>query len=69
MAYQDVLATRLRMERSRIKQTQRQVEEATGVSQGGLSAYENGTKVPTLQVLTCLADYYGASLDYLTGRD
>lgn len=68
MAYEDVLPTRLRMERARVKQTQKQVAEGTGLTASAICNYENGERVPTLQTLAQLADYYGASIDYLVGK-
>ena len=69
MAYEDVLPTRLRMERARLKLTQAQVAESTGLTAAGICNYETGERVPTLQTLSVLADFYGVSLDYLTGRE
>lgn len=68
MAYEDVLPTRLRMERARVKRTQKQVAEATGLTAAAICNYENGERVPTLQTLALLADFYGASIDYLVGK-
>lgn len=69
MAYEDTLATRLRMERARIKQTQSQVSTETGIATANICRYELGEIRPSLQTLTRLADYYGVSLDYLVGLD
>ena len=68
MAYEDVLPTRLRMERARIKKTQKQVAEEIGITAAAICNYENGDRVPTLQTLALLADFYGASIDYLVGK-
>ena len=68
MAYEDMLPTRLRMERARMKQTQKQVAANTGLTASAICNYENGDRVPTLQTLAVLADYYGASIDYLVGK-
>ena len=68
MAYEDALPTRLRMERARIKKTQKQVAEKTGLTAAAICNYENGERVPTLQTLAQLADFYGASIDYLVGK-
>lgn len=43
--------------------------KATGLWPSELSRYENGTRVPRLGKLAALADYYGVSLDVLTGRE
>lgn len=67
MAYNDVLPTRLRMERARTNETQKQVAERTGISAPALCHYEQGTRTPTMQTLRKLAEAYGVSLDYLAG--
>ena len=68
MAYEDELPTKLRMERARVKLTQAQVATKTGLTAAALCNYENGERMPTLQSLSALADFYGVSLDYLVGR-
>lgn len=67
MAYNDVLPTRLRMERARTNETQKQVAERAGISAPSLCTYEQGTRTPTMQTLRKLAEAYGVSLDYLAG--
>ena len=68
MAYEDVLPTRLRMERARVKKTQKDVANETGLTAAAICNYEKGERVPTLQTLAQLADFYGASIDYLVGK-
>lgn len=68
MAYEDALPTALRVERARVKLTQQQVATATGITASALCNYENGERVPTLQTLSRLADFYNISLDSLMGR-
>ena len=68
MAYEDALPTALRVERARIKLTQQQVATATGITAASLCSYENGERMPTLQTLSRLADFYNTSLDKLMGR-
>ena len=48
--------------------TQKQVYEAVGMSAIGYQRYEYGDREPAYQNLIALADYFGVSLDYLTGR-
>ena len=43
--------------------------KTTGLWPSELSRYEHGTRIPRLQKLTALADYYGVSLDVLAGRE
>lgn len=45
--------------------TQAQVAAVTGISQGRLSRYENGRKVPDLSTLDRLLTCYGADLEGL----
>ena len=69
MAYEDILPTRLRMERARVKLTQAQVANETDLTTAAICQYENGDRVPTLQKLQALAAFYNVSLDYLAGRE
>lgn len=49
--------------------TQFDVAVGTGIQPESISAYERGRRIPTLAKLQKLADYYGVSLDVLTGRE
>ena len=49
--------------------TQFEVAVATGIMPQSISAYERGRNVPTLAKLQKLADYYGVSLDAITGHE
>ena len=44
------------------------VAKATGIDQRTLSNYETGKTAPDMCSLIRLADFFGVSLDYLTGR-
>lgn len=44
------------------------VSELCGLERGAVRRYERGERVPTMDALIALADYYGVSLDYLAGR-
>jgi transcriptional regulator with XRE-family HTH domain len=46
--------------------TQIQVAQRTGISQGRLSRYENGRKVPDLATLDRLLTFYGTDLEGLS---
>jgi len=48
--------------------TQKQLGEATGVSERGIQNYELGYRKPNYDMLQALANYFDCSLDYLTGR-
>lgn len=40
----------------------------TGIDQAMLSKYETGARIPPIDVLLLLADFYGVSLDYILCR-
>lgn len=40
----------------------------TGIPQSLLSLYKNGEKMPSVENLRKIADYFGVSVDYLLGR-
>ncbi len=48
--------------------SQTSVAKVLGMSQTGYSKYETGENDIPTQVLICLADFYGTSVDYLLGR-
>ena len=47
---------------------QREIASIIGVTQRTYSNYETGTREPDIETLIRIADYYGISLDMLTGR-
>lgn len=68
MGYTDALATNLRIQRARINARQQDVAAKTGIDQSALSQYENGQRVPSVETVTKLADFYHVTLDALAGR-
>ncbi len=44
------------------------VADAIHISVRTYQRYENNEREPTAPVLVALADFYGVSIDYLTGR-
>ncbi len=68
MLDREKLAERLRMERARKKVTQAEVGKAIGGNAAMICGYENGDNVPSIKNLVALAEYYGVSIDYLTGK-
>ena len=48
--------------------TQKEVAALLHCDQSLYSKYERGERLPPLDLAIRLADYYGVSLDYLTGR-
>ena len=49
--------------------TQRQVYDATGITDVTISRYENNLRIPTLENAKILSKLYGVSLDELTDCD
>ena len=60
--------SRLREIRVANKRKQREVAEYLGIKTRSYQAYEGGTRVPSIDLLIILADYFGVTLDYLVGR-
>ena len=48
--------------------TQKQLADALNISHNTISAYERGTRIPTLDNLVAFASYFDVSIDYLAGR-
>ena len=42
--------------------------KAIGISFSTYQNYESGSRVPTVEMLVKIADFYGVSVDYLMGR-
>ena len=59
---------RLRKLREERRQSRVVVAELCGLSLGAIRYYERGERVPTMDALIAIADYFEVSLDYLTGR-
>lgn len=45
-----------------------ELAEKSGVTQGMISAWLLGKKLPSIASLWILADYFGVDIDYLVGR-
>ena len=61
-------ADRLKECRKNINKTQRDVAADLGITDGGYQKYELGKRVPNMEMLNKLADYFDVSVDYLMGR-
>jgi len=48
--------------------SQAKAAEMTGIPQTNISAYERGVNEPKLSALVSMANAYGVSLEFLTGR-
>lgn len=62
-----ILAERLKLLRTDRHYTQSDVCSKIHLSRSTYSNYENGLRIPTLDILKLLADFYDTSLDYLAG--
>ena len=47
--------------------SQSQLAKETGLSQAGISLWEDGLRVPNAQVIIVLAQYFKVTSDYLLG--
>lgn len=68
-----IFAERLKAEREALKQkdpkwTQEYLAELIGVARPTYTAYENGTKLPSMDTVNKLADIFDVDTDYLHGR-
>lgn len=64
----EILAQRLRECRKQKGLTQLQVAVYCDITEKTYQNYELTTREPKLEILVKIADFYGVSLDYLTGR-
>lgn len=48
--------------------TQLQLQLATGIEQSLISKFESGQRIPPMDTLLVLADFYGVSIDYILMR-
>lgn len=44
------------------------LSQETGITQGMISYWKSGERMPSAENLITLADYFGCSVDYLLGR-
>ena len=48
---------------------QQDLAKALNVTKQSVSNWENGKRLPNIEILILLADFYNCSLDYLVGRE
>lgn len=58
---------RLREERKPVR-SMAAVSELCGLEKSAVRRYERGERLPNMEAMMALADYYEVSLDWLTGR-
>ena len=66
---QETLAQRLFRLRNEKGLTQEAAAEIAGISRVALTRYENGQRMPKMNIVTSLAEAYGVTVDYLMGRE
>lgn len=64
-----ILGYRLRELRKENKMSQEDLGKLLGVTKVSISGYENGTRIPSLDVLHGILDVFSISADYLLGRE
>lgn len=65
---QEIFADRLKTLRSRRRISRKTLSELCGLSKNQVARYERMERVPTVQSLESLADFFEVSIDYLLGR-
>lgn len=63
-----IFAERLRALREDAKLTQAQLGDKLGVSRGSISYYENMDRVPDIEFLVKVTDFFDVSIDYMLGK-
>lgn len=67
--YEDILKHRLKELRSIKGLKQIEIASILGVDQSTYTNWETGKRVPKIDTLIKIADFYDVELDYLFGRD
>lgn len=62
-----ILAYRIKNLRQTLGMTQRDFAKEAGCTAATLSAYENGSKSPSLEIIKGIAETFGVSIDWLCG--
>lgn len=68
MQSKEYFPIRLKMLRSKRKMSQGALAEALGISRGTISFYENGDRLPDIETLENISNYFGVSYNYLLGK-
>lgn len=69
MSETSITQERLRDLRTISGKNQETVAEECGISRIALARYEGGQRMPKMNILAKLAEYYGVTVDYLMGRE
>lgn len=65
----DCFEKRLKALRLQNELSQLQLAKELGLTKSAISAYENGQRMPSYEVLIGIANFFSASTDYLLGQD
>ena len=63
-----IFAERIRNLRIDKKMTQQELANIVGLTSTGVSYWESGKAIPNFETMTKLSNYFGVSIDYLTGK-
>ena len=64
-----VIGKRIRQLRISKKISQQKLGDIIGVTKVSISYYENNIRIPTIEVLIKIADYFETTVDYILGRE
>lgn len=62
-------SSRFKLLREERKLTQEQLAAMLGISKGAIGNYESGQRIPRLDDLNTIAEFFEVDIDYLAGRD
>lgn len=63
----DIFGDRLKKLRFKKNLLQKEVADDLGITVQRYSSYENNSRLPEVQMLVLIAEYYSVSIDYLLG--
>lgn len=63
-----VLGSRVKELRNKVELTQYQLAEGIGVTVDTIRSIESNRRVPSIEVLTKISDFFDCSIDYLLGK-
>ena len=64
-----ILGYRLKRLRKEKRMSQSDLGKILGVTKVSISGYETGNRVPSMQILDKIIEYFNISADYIMGRD
>ena len=65
----EIFAERLKELRLERNLSQKALADAIGVSDIAVSRWESKTRIPNIEILKLIAEYFGVSSDYLIGLE